>query len=69
MLTHLLPCFAAVIVAGSVDYSAAGDYSFSGALTDYDYLYDYEYGQPRLIPETAVGTTAVTANTDETDRR
>jgi hypothetical protein len=56
-------------VAGTRDYSAAGDYNFAGALTDYDYLYDYEYGQPRLIPETAVGTTAVNANTDETDRR
>jgi hypothetical protein len=69
MPTYFLACCAAVIVAGTRDYSAAGDYNFAGALTDYDYLYDYEYGQPRLIPETAVGTTAVNANTDETDRR
>ena len=54
-----------MLVAASLDYSAAGDYNLVGLLTDYEYASDYDYGQPRLIPETAVAGSAVVARVDE----
>jgi hypothetical protein len=54
-----------VLVAASLDYGAAGDYNLVEQLVDYEYASDYDYGQPRLIPETAVSGSAVRSRVDE----
>lgn len=74
----VLMCTADVFGAAALDYGFAGDYDYSlitALVDDRSFVaeldtYDYDYGTPRAVPETAAVTTRTASNLDNNrDRR
>jgi hypothetical protein len=70
---HALP--AEILLSGVRDYGFAGDYDYNlvTALVDSGtgvlYSYDYDYGQPRFIPETSLVSTRSSIDLDRLANR
>ena len=74
----VLLCTADVFGAAALDYGFAGDYDYTlitALVDDRSFVaeldtYDYDYGTPRAVPETAAVTTRTASNLDNNrDRR